>query len=141
MRVFIGGVMQGSKQGADINDQGYRQVIGQIVRARYPAAEIVDPVALFPDSVDFDDDRARKVLFGMAQEAARADIVVAYLPEASMGTALEMVRAFDGGRPVITISPMAENWFIRFLSRRVFPTLETFREWVEADGLEAVSPV
>ena len=30
----------------------------------------------------------------MADEAASADIVIAYLPEASMGTALELIRAW-----------------------------------------------
>jgi hypothetical protein len=56
-----------------------------------------------------------------------------------MGTALEMVRAFDAGKPVISISPMMENWFVRFLSRRVFPTLEAFHDWVELGGLEAIT--
>lgn len=138
MRVFIGGVMQGSKKGMGINDQGYRQIISQAVRTRHPAVEILDPAALFPDSVNFDDDRARQVLFGMAEEAVTADIVIVYLPEASMGTALEMVRAYDAGTPVVSISPMTHNWFIRFLSRRVFSTLEAFHDWVGAGGLEAL---
>lgn len=138
MRVFIGGVIQGSIQSKDICDQGYRPAIGQMVRARHPDADIVDPMALFPDSVDYGDDRARQVLFDMAEEAARADVVIAYLPQASMGTALEVVRAFDGGTPVVSISPMTHNWFIRFLSRRVFSTLEAFGAWVEAGGLTEV---
>ena len=140
MRVFIGGVMQGSKRGRGINDQGYRQAIEQAIRARYPDAEIVDPQALFPNSLDYDDERARRVFFDTAEEAARADVVVAYLPEASMGTALEMVRAYDAGTPVVSISPMAENWFIRFLSRRVLPSLEAFHDWVRDGGLEAIVP-
>jgi len=138
MRVFIGGVIQGSMQERGISDQGYRQAIGRMVKAQHPAAKIVDPVALFPDSVDYDDDRAREVLLSMAGEAARADVVIAYLPEASMGTALEMVRAYDAGAPVVSISPMAHNWFIRFFSRRVFPTLEAFDDWLRDGGLEAL---
>ena len=138
MRVFIGGVMQGSHRGKEINDQGYRQAISQTVRARHPEAEIVDPYALFPDSLEFDDDLARQVFFDMVEQAAGADVVVVYLPEASMGTALEMVRAYDAGTPVVSISPMGENWFIRFLSRRVFPTLEAFGAWVVGGGLEAI---
>jgi len=139
MRVFIGGLMQGSMQGRGVSDQGYRRAITRVMRARHPEAEIVDPQALFPDSMDYDDDRARQVFFGMVEEAARSDVVIAYLPEASMGTALEMVRAYDAGTPVISISPMTENWFIRFLSRRVFSTLEAFGDWVEAGGLEEVA--
>ncbi len=138
MRVFIGGIIQGSVRGQSINDQGYRQTIGRMIRARHADAEIVDPLALFPDSVDYDDDRARQVFFDLVEEATRADVVIAYLPEASMGTALEMVRAYDAGTPVVSISPMAFNWFVRFLSRRVFPTLEAFDDWLRAGGLEAV---
>jgi hypothetical protein len=135
VRVFVSGVMQGSRQGRDVNDQGYRQAIRRMVQARHPDAEIVDPMALFPDSMEYADDRARQVLFDMAEAAARADVVVAYLSKASMGTALEMVRAYDAGTPVVSISPMTYNWFIRFLSQRVFSTLEAFADWVAEGGL------
>ena len=138
VRVYIGGVMQGSRQDKAIEDQGYRQAITRSVRAQHPAAEIVDPQALFPDSPAYDDERARQVFFDLVEAAAGADVVIAYLPEASMGTAMEMVRAYDAGTPVVSISPMGTNWFIRFLSRCVFPTLEAFGEWVEKGGLAAL---
>jgi hypothetical protein len=138
VRVFVSGVMQGSRQGRNVNDQGYRQAIRRVVKARHPDAKIVDPAALFPDSLEYADDRARQVLFDMAEAAARADVVIAYLSKASMGTALEMVRAYDAGTPVVSISPMTYNWFIRFLSRRVFSTLEEFADWVAEGGLETL---
>jgi hypothetical protein len=138
VRVFVSGVIQGSQQGRDVNDQGYRQAIRRVVEARHPDAEIVDPAALFPDSLEYADDRARQVLFDMAEAAARADVVIAYLSKASMGTALEMVRAYDAGTPVVSISPMTYNWFIRFLSRHVFSTLEAFADWVAEGGLETL---
>jgi len=71
--------------------------------------------------------------------AARADVLVAYLPEASMGTALEMVRASDAGVPVVSISPLAENWFIRFLSQRIFSSLAAFEGWVGQGGLAEIT--
>ncbi len=138
MRVFIGGVIQGSKRENELNDQGYRQAIREAIESRHPGAEILDPVTLFPDSVTYDGDRARQVLFDMAEEAATMDVVVAYLPQASMGTALEMIRAYDAGTPVVSISPMKYNWFIRSLSRCVFPTLEAFVAWVAQGGLETI---
>jgi len=138
VRVFVSGVIQGSRQGRDVDDQGYRQAIHRMVKARHPDAEILDPVALFPDSLEYADDRARQLFFDMAEAAARADVVVAYLSEASMGTALEMVRAYDAGTPVVSISPMMYNWFIRFLSQRVFSTLEAFADWVAEGGLETL---
>jgi len=67
-------------------------------------------------------------------EAGRADIVVAYLSEASMGTALEMWRAYEKGIPILTISPLAENWVVKFLSTQVFATLEEFEAFVGEGG-------
>jgi hypothetical protein len=47
-----------------------------------------------------------------------------------MGTALEMYVAQERGVPVVTISPLAENWVVRALSRRVFPDMASFLEGV-----------
>ncbi len=135
MRVFIAGVMQGSKTEKGITSQDYRRIISTAILARHPDADIIDPFSLFPDSPEYDDERARNVLFGMAREAGDSDILIAYLPVASMGTALEMIRAYDNGKIVISISPMAENWVVRALSRRIFPTLDDFIGWVQNGGL------
>ena len=77
MKVFIAGIMQGSKQGAGIHGQDYRRVIGDAVRGRHPEAQIVDPFALHPDSVAYGDGRAKEVLFALAAEAGSADVVIA----------------------------------------------------------------
>ncbi len=135
MRVFIAGVMQGSKKGKGITSQDYRQIIRTAILKEHQEAEVVDPFSLFPDSPEYDHERARQVLLDMAEEAGNADVVVAYLPEASMGTALEMIRAYDKGKPVISISPMAANWVVQALSRHVFPTLDSFLDWVRGEGL------
>jgi len=130
MKIFIAGIMQGSKQEHAIQDQDYRLRIREAVEANHPEAEIVDPYAMFPDSVEYDRTRARQVLFEMGEEAASADILIAYLPSASMGTALEMLRAYDNGGTILTITPMATNWFIWGLSKKIFSTLDEFCTWV-----------
>jgi len=130
MKIFIAGVMQGSKKGQGIQEQGYRQMITDAVRARHPDAKIVDPFSLFPDSVTYGEQRAKQTLFAMADEAASADIVIAFLPEASMGTALEMIRAYDNGKTVLSISTLETNWFIRAVSAKIFLTLEDFCAWI-----------
>ena len=112
MRVFIGGVMQGSLQGKGIVDQGYRYQIGAALQARWPDVEVIDPLILHPNSVEYDDRSAKETLFAMAGLAASSDLVIAYLPSASMGTALEMYMAFERGVPVIAISPLTENWVV-----------------------------
>jgi hypothetical protein len=89
--------------------------------------------------VDYDDNQAKTTLLEMADLAGRADLVVAYAPEASMGTALEMWQAYQGGVPLITISPMAANWVIKHLSTLVLPDLDAFRAWVANGGFDKVA--
>ena len=129
MKIFMAGIMQGSIKGQSIQRQDYRQLIRDAVKIHHPDAEIVDPFSLFPDSVEYDDRHAKQVLFEMAVEAGSSDIVIAYLPKASMGTALEMIRAYDNGKIIISISPMEKNWFIRAVSTKIFPSLDEFCTW------------
>jgi hypothetical protein len=53
-----------------------------------------------------------------------------------MGTALEMIRAYDNGKPIISISPMEKNWLIRAISAKIFPSLDDFCAWVHKTHLE-----
>jgi len=135
MKIFIAGIMQGSKKGHGIQGQDYRQLIRDAVKIHHPDAEIVDPFSIFPDSVEYDDRRAKQVLFTMAAEAGSSDILIAYLPKASMGTALEMIRAYDNGKTIISISSMDENWLIRAVSAKIFPSLDEFCTWVRQTHL------
>jgi len=135
MKIFISGVMQGSKTGPGMQGQGYRQVIADSIRTLHPKAEIFDPFTAFPDDVIYDDQTVKQTLFTAAEEAASADILIAYLPEASMGSALEMIRAYDNGKIILSISPLEENWFVRSVSSRVFSTMDQFCEWIRQTHL------
>jgi hypothetical protein len=99
----------------------------------------VDPNELHPDGVDYDDARAKTTLLEMAELASKADLVVAYAPRASMGTAIEMWEAFRAGAPVVTISLMSANWVVKHLSSVVLPDLRAFRAWVANGGLDKVA--
>jgi len=137
LRFFVAGIMQGSRADTNIHDQGYRQAIGMAIRSRFPGAEIVDPLELHPDAgLGYGPEEARQAMLDLAQEAARADVLIAYVPEASMVTAVEMLQAYSTGKPVLTISPLAENWVVKFLSTRVFPSLEAFEAFVAEGELE-----
>jgi hypothetical protein len=140
MKIYISGVMQGSEKGLGIQGQAYRQVIVDALKISHPEAEIYDPFSLFPDSVTYDDQRARQTLFEMADEAAAATILIAYLPEASMGTALEMIRAYDNGKTVISITSLEKNWFIRAVSANIFPSLDDFCAWIAQTHLSELIP-
>jgi hypothetical protein len=139
VRVFIAGIMQGSRLDRYIGDQDYRQIISEAILKRHPSVEIVDPNELHPNGVDYDDDSARTTLLELADLASQVDVVVAYVPEASMGTAIEMWQAFQAGVPLITISPMAANWVVRHLSSVVLPDLEAFGRWIENGGFDKVA--
>ncbi|MBG7610425.1 MAG: hypothetical protein IZT55_06125 [Anaerolineae bacterium] len=136
MKIFIAGIMQGSEKGKGIQSQDYRQIISDAVTVNHPNAEIVDPFTLFPDSVTYDDQRAKQVLFELAAEAGSSDILIAYLPKASMGTTLEMVRSYDNGKRIISISPMESNWVVRAFSDKIFSTMDEFCTWVFQTNLE-----
>ena len=126
MRVFLAGVMQASLHGKGIVDQGYRNAIGDALLEKWPDLDVVDPLILHPNSVEYDDDTARETLFALIALATTCDLVIAYVPQASMGTALEMNAAYQAGIPVIAISPLRENWVIRAVSDRVVTDLASF---------------
>ncbi len=134
MRVFIGGVMQASNHGKGLVDQTYRNLLADAFSARWPELEVIDPLRLHPDSVEYGDALAKDTLLALLDLAGASDLVVAYLPVASMGTALEMYSAYQHGVPVVTISPLAENWVVRAFSQRVFPDIAGFMAALQAAG-------
>ena len=135
MRVFIAGVMQGSRSDERVTDQSYRGIITRILQENLETVEIIDPWALHPESEGYGADRALETFRGMNALAAQVDVLVAYLPEASMGTAIEVWEAYRAGANVFTISHMSHNWVIKLLSSRIFGTLEEFEAFVKEGGL------
>jgi hypothetical protein len=140
LRFFIAGIMQGSRQDPDICSQDYRTAIREIILQKYPQAEIVCPFDLYPESPYYGPEDGKRTFLDLVNRAKEADFLIAYLPEASMGTAIEMWQAYGEGVPILSISPMAENWVIKFLSARTFATLQEFAEFVDNDGVEAITP-
>jgi hypothetical protein len=130
VRVFLAGVMQASLAGKGIVDQSYRNAIGEALLAKWPELDVIDPLVLHPNSVEYDDEAARETLFALVTLASSCDLVIAYVPQASMGTALEMNAAYEKGVPVIAISPLRENWVIRAVATRVFPDMEAFMAYL-----------
>jgi PncC family amidohydrolase len=135
LRFFVAGIMQGSRKDDDICDQDYRTTIRGIIARQYPDAEVICPLELFPDSVGYGYEEGKQTFLELAARAAEADVLVSYLPEASMGSSIEMWHAYSAGARILTISPMADNWVIKFLSDRVFSTTEQFGEFLAGGGL------
>ncbi|MFN2231224.1 MAG: hypothetical protein ACK2VA_15740 [Anaerolineae bacterium] len=134
--LFVGGIMQGSKKEMAVHDQTYRDRIAAVVHRHHPEIEIVDPAKLHPNSVAYTRQRAIETFRDSLERAAAADALIAYLPEASMGTAIEIWRAHEAGKPVFVISPMSNNWMLWVTATRIFPDIDVFSTFVAGGHLE-----
>ena len=127
MQFFIAGIMQGSHVEAVLHGQDYREQLTTLLGRFYPDSDIYDPRLEHRESLHYDDQQGRDVFMMHNRMCTEVDVVVAFLPEASMGTAIEMWEAFRSGRRVVTISPLQRNWVVRYCSHLVledFPALE-----------------
>ena len=116
--------MQGSHLAATIHNQDYRGRIKRLLAQHFPLAEIYDPLADHSDSLAYDDQRGRTVFFHHNHLCREVDVVLAFVPEASMGTAIEMWEAYRHGRAVIAVSPLKHNWAVKFLSHELYADLD-----------------
>lgn len=137
MRFFLAGIMQGSHLAAALHHQGYRARIKELIESYIPGAEVYDPLADHRDSLAYDDERGRNVFFHHNRLCREVDVVVAFVPEASMGTAIEMWEAYQHGRAVITVSPMKHNWAVKFLSHELFADLDELESAIVSGRLLA----
>lgn len=128
MRFFIAGIMQGSHLGAVMHNQNYRERLKQLLLQHFPDADVYDPLADHRDSLDYDADQGRRTFFRHNEMCGEVDVVVAFVPEASMGTAIEMWEAYRHGRTVIAISPLVHNWVVKFCSHYIFADVESLAE-------------
>jgi hypothetical protein len=109
-----------------MHDQGYRARLRHLLSRHVPQAEVYDPLADHAQSLDYDHDTGREVFMHHNRLCGEVDVVVAFVPSASMGTAIEMWEAHRSGRIVVSVSPLAENWAIKFLSHVRYEHLDQF---------------
>ena len=128
MRFFLAGIMQGSLHTETLHDQSYREHLADLLRRHFPGADVYDPLANHSDSISYDDDLGREVFFGHNRLCREVDVVLAFVPEASMGTAIEMWEAHRHGRAVFAVSPMRHNWAVKFCSHEIFPDLDALED-------------
>src|SRR5260221_13659130 len=133
MKVFIAGVMQGNKKEHGIYAQDYRTQITNHLKKIFLEVEVIDPDKTDPDRLSYNDDQAAEMFFQYCQLAGQVDLLISYIPEASMGSAVEMWEAHNAGVPLVTISPLNHNWVVRLLSEKLYPDLETFEQSFNAD--------
>ena len=128
LRFFLAGIMQGSHLAATIHNQDYRGRLKQLLIEHFPGAEIYDPLADHSDSLSYDDQYGREVFLHHNRLCREVDVVVAFVPEASMGTAIEMWEAHEHCKAVISISPMKHNWAVKFLSHALYADVDELED-------------
>jgi hypothetical protein len=135
-RFFIAGIIQGSKQGLDVHDQQYRQILKRILHETFPGSHILCPVENHPESITYTNEKAQAVFFNHVAKVKECHGLVVYLPEASMGSAIELWEAFREKTLKMVISPMTGNWVVRILSDRLFQNIETFETFVRSGEMK-----
>lgn len=138
MRFFLAGIMQGSHVGPNLHSQDYRRHLLDLLGRHFPEAELYDPLAAHGNSLAYDEEQGRSVFFGHNEMCREVDVLLAFVPEASMGTAIEMWEAYRHGRTVVTISPLEHNWAVRFLSHARYLDVAAFEAAVERGELAAL---
>jgi hypothetical protein len=137
MHIFIAGVMQGSRHDDQIDDQNYRVRIAEALQHHFPEAAITDPWALHPESPSYDGDQVRDTFLENTALAGDADLLIAYLPHASMGTAIELWTAYQNSTYVVAVTPMQHNWVVRITADQILPDLESLLCFIESGELRA----
>jgi len=138
MQFFLAGIMQGSHTEATVHDQDYRSHLKELLAEHFSHAKVYDPFAGHEESIDYDESMGRDVFFGHNKLCREVDVLLAFVPEASMGTAIEMWEAYTHGAAVIAISPLSLNWAVKFLSHKIYPDLESFEAALEGGEVEEI---
>lgn len=134
--VFIGGIIQGSRNDTSIHPQDYRERLKTVLRERCPGWTVIDPVEMHPDSISYDSTTSIETFAELVETAAKSNLLIAYLPEASMGTAIEMWECKRAGVPIICITQMPANWTVQATATAVLSSLEEFESFVENGSIQ-----
>lgn len=128
--------MQGSHVAAAMHDQDYRTRLKRLLARHWPEASVYDPLADHTSSLDYTPELARQVFLKHNSMCSQVDVLIAFVPEASMGTAIEMWEAARHGRVVVTVSPLDVNWAVQFCSDVLYPSLASLEAALETGELQ-----
>jgi hypothetical protein len=139
MHIFLAGIMQGSHRESVLYDQDYRTRLQRLFTQHWPGCTLYDPFASHGTSLEYDHQTGREVFLSHNRMCRVVDLVVAFVPDASMGTAIEMWEAHEHGRgAVVTISPLVHNWVVRFCSDAIYPDIKSLELALESGELWTV---
>ncbi len=138
MKIFLAGIIQGSIVEEDIHAQNWRGPIQAVLKKHLPDAEVYCHFTAHPTSMTYQMPKIRQTFDDGVTRAREADLLIAWLPSASMGTAIEIYEAYQAGKVVLSITPMAANWVIKLYSDKIFPDVEALDEFLASDGLASL---
>jgi hypothetical protein len=154
---FLAGVMQGARGGRALADQSYRSTLDKAIRRYFPSAVVHDPAERMWDNLKTSRGRIREAHTALLQTPTVArsglnpalleltqifhrqtalggtcDVCVVFLPdnEPSMGTAAEMLTAYNAGRFVVAITGMRQNLAVLACSHLIVDSIGKFEDWL-----------
>lgn len=131
-RIFLAGIIQGSSRDKSIHSQDYREEIISAIQAALPDAVIYNPLHGHENSVEYDDDKGKATFLNSLDEIKKCDLMIAFLPQASLGTAIEIWECYKLGIPVWTITSMTTNWVVRFCSEKIFDDIDSLARHLQS---------
>jgi len=121
---------------AAIHRQDWREPIKQALKRHAPHARVYCHYSVHPHSITYDLPKIKETLADGNRRAGECDVLIAFVPSASMGTAIEMHEAAKNGAVVLSITPLVANWVIRAYSDRIFPDMEAFEKFLASGELD-----
>lgn len=141
MKYFISGVMQGSSTGETtkktLNDQNYREIIKSILQKYDENCYIYDPYDKPKEYLEekehlFNDSKFVTELFEeILSNLNECDVIVCYLPQASMGSSIELWEAYKSKKKIYVITQMSQNWVTRICATKIFESIEEFEKFMK----------
>ncbi|HHH76454.1 MAG TPA: hypothetical protein ENL03_05465 [Phycisphaerae bacterium] len=138
MKVFLAGIIQGSLVSADIHSQDWRQAIKDALAEHLPQGEVYCHYSEHPNSISYELEDIKKTFAEGNALAGDCDLLIAYCPSASMGTAIEMHEAVKNSAVVLTVSPLAANWVIRAYSDRIFADIDELVSFISTGQVNSM---
>jgi hypothetical protein len=127
VNIYVTGILQGSKDKAFF-PQDYRKKLVEAIKKSWQTTTVYSPTI----NTDVENPESLKeAVKQFEQQLAilkKANIVVAYIPEAGMGCAIEIYNAAMRGKYVVTITPLKQNRVIRMFSHDIYDSIESFTE-------------
>ncbi|MCD4656478.1 MAG: hypothetical protein K8S87_02925 [Planctomycetes bacterium] len=130
IKIFVSGIVHGSREN-DVYPQCYRKRIVDVIEKSWQSAIVICPTIVNSKSLTESVTETAKAFEQQLSLLKKSNIVVAYIPEASMGTAIEIYNASMRGKYVVTITPLISNRMIRMFSHDIYDSVDSFEHACE----------